>query len=96
LLKRFSSCKGGGSIPWQRIAEGPTPAPASTAASTAVDRLLVGSPKALVATASSAVFVSNLSSHNSLSTRTLQEGWWRIFRKAALAGRSFATRDDID
>ncbi|MGW1615585.1 hypothetical protein ACWCQZ_40280 [Streptomyces sp. NPDC002285] len=25
----------------------------------------------------------------------LQEGWWRIFRKAALAGRSFANRDDI-
>lgn len=26
---------------------------------------------------------------------TPQEGWWRIFRKAALAGRSFANRDDI-
>ncbi|MCX4404805.1 MULTISPECIES: transposase [unclassified Streptomyces] len=26
---------------------------------------------------------------------TSQEGWWRIFRKAALAGRSFANRDDI-
>jgi hypothetical protein len=59
----------------------------------------------------------NLSSHNSLSTRTwledhprihhafipvgvcwlnLQEGWWRIFLKAALAGRSFANRDDIE
>lgn len=25
----------------------------------------------------------------------LQEGWWRIFRKAALAGRSFANPDDI-
>ncbi|WP_265569009.1 hypothetical protein [Streptomyces hygroscopicus] len=25
----------------------------------------------------------------------LQEGRWRIFRKAALAGRSFANRDDI-
>ncbi|MFD8093382.1 IS630 family transposase [Streptomyces malaysiensis] len=25
----------------------------------------------------------------------LQEGWWRIFRKAALAGRSFTTHDDI-
>jgi hypothetical protein len=25
----------------------------------------------------------------------LQEGWWRIFRKAAFAGRSFADRDDI-
>ncbi|MEU1457338.1 hypothetical protein [Streptomyces avermitilis] len=26
----------------------------------------------------------------------LQEGWWRIFRKAALAGRSFANPDDIE
>ncbi|MFD7282073.1 transposase [Streptomyces sp. NPDC059862] len=26
----------------------------------------------------------------------LQEGWWRIFRKTALAGRSFANREDID
>ncbi|MGF0174452.1 hypothetical protein ACQF36_29270 [Streptomyces sp. Marseille-Q5077] len=26
----------------------------------------------------------------------LQEGWWRIFRKAALAGRSFANRHDIE
>lgn len=25
----------------------------------------------------------------------LQEGWWRIFRKTALAGRSFANPDDI-
>ncbi|MBZ9644493.1 IS630 family transposase [Streptomyces sp. PSKA30] len=25
----------------------------------------------------------------------LQEGWWRIFRKAALTGRSFANQDDI-
>ncbi|MFK0179708.1 hypothetical protein ACIQVR_27480 [Streptomyces xanthochromogenes] len=25
----------------------------------------------------------------------LQEGWWRIFRKAALAGRSLANPDDI-
>lgn len=25
----------------------------------------------------------------------LQEGWWRIFHKAALAGRSFANSDDI-
>ncbi|MET9905007.1 transposase [Streptomyces sp. NPDC006446] len=25
----------------------------------------------------------------------LQEGWWRIFRTAALAGRSFANPDDI-
>lgn len=56
------------------------------------------------------VVTDNLSSHNSLSTRTwlhdhprirhvfipvgvcwlnLQKGWWRIFRKAALAGQSF-------
>ncbi|MER5667128.1 transposase [Streptomyces mirabilis] len=63
------------------------------------------------------IVTDNLSSHNSLSTRTwledhprihhtfipagacwlnLQEGWWRIFRKAALAGRSFANRDDIE
>ncbi|MGW6218222.1 transposase [Streptomyces sp. NPDC055109] len=61
------------------------------------------------------IVTDNLSSHNSLSTRTwlkdhprihhafivgacwlnLQEGWWRIFRKAALAGRSFANPDDI-
>ncbi|MFE5894879.1 transposase [Streptomyces sp. NPDC056462] len=62
------------------------------------------------------IVTDNLSSHNSVSTRTwledhprihhafipvgacwlnLQEGWWRIFRKAALAGRSFANRDDI-
>ncbi|MFI0966600.1 hypothetical protein ACH4S8_35240 [Streptomyces sp. NPDC021080] len=62
------------------------------------------------------IATDNLSSHNSVSTRTwledhprihhafipvgacllnLQEGWWRIFRKAALAGRSFANRDDI-
>ncbi|MEU7305656.1 hypothetical protein [Streptomyces sp. NPDC007206] len=25
----------------------------------------------------------------------LQEGWWRIFRETALAGRSFANPDDI-
>ena len=25
----------------------------------------------------------------------LQEGWWRVFREAALDGRSFANRDDI-
>ncbi|MFC5204189.1 hypothetical protein [Streptomyces kaempferi] len=25
----------------------------------------------------------------------IQEGWWRIFRKAALAGRTFANLDDI-
>ncbi|MGX1548782.1 hypothetical protein [Streptomyces adustus] len=62
------------------------------------------------------IVTGNLSSHNSLSTRTwledhprihhafislgacwlnLQEGWWRIFRKAALAGRSFTNPDDI-
>jgi len=62
------------------------------------------------------IVTDNLSSHNSLSTRTwleehprihhafipvgacwlnLQEGWWRIVRKAALAGRSFADPDDI-
>ncbi|MFG3055455.1 transposase [Kitasatospora sp. NPDC048239] len=63
------------------------------------------------------VVTDNLSSHNSLSTRTwledhprirhvlipvgacwlnLQEGWWRIFRRAALAGQSFAGPDEID
>jgi hypothetical protein len=26
----------------------------------------------------------------------LQEGWWRIFRKTALAGQSFADSDEID
>ncbi|MGW1077984.1 IS630 family transposase [Streptomyces sp. NPDC002537] len=26
----------------------------------------------------------------------LQEGWWRLFRKAALAGQSFADPDEID
>ena len=26
----------------------------------------------------------------------LQEGWWRLFRRAALAGQSFAGPDDID
>lgn len=62
------------------------------------------------------VVTDNLSSHNSLSTRTwledhprirhvfipvgacwlnLQEGWWRIFRKAALAGQTFAGPDEI-
>ncbi|MFE2738536.1 transposase [Streptomyces sp. NPDC059349] len=62
------------------------------------------------------IVTDDLSSHNSLSTRTwledhprirhafipvgacwlnLQEGWWRIFRKTALAGRSFANPDDI-
>jgi hypothetical protein len=25
----------------------------------------------------------------------LQEGWWRIFRKTALTGRSFGDRDHI-
>ena len=63
------------------------------------------------------VVTDNLSSHNSLATRTwledhprirhvfipvgacwlnLQEGWWRIFRKAALAGQSFAGPPEID
>nr|WP_329028200.1 hypothetical protein [Streptomyces sp. NBC_00690] len=63
------------------------------------------------------MITDNLSSHNSLSTRTwlkdhprvrhvfipvgacwlnLQEGWWRIFRKAALAGKSFAGPPQID
>jgi transposase len=63
------------------------------------------------------VVTDNLSSHNSLSTRTwledhprirhvfipvgacwlnLQEGWWRIFRKAARAGQSFAGPPEID
>ncbi|WP_427019274.1 IS630 family transposase (plasmid) [Pseudarthrobacter sp. P1] len=63
------------------------------------------------------VIADNLSSHNSLSTRTwlgehprishafipvgacwlnLEEGWWRIFRKAALAGRSFASPEEIE
>ncbi|WP_331744122.1 transposase (plasmid) [Streptomyces sp. NBC_01136] len=63
------------------------------------------------------IVTDNLSSHNSLSTRTwledhprihhtfipvgacwlnLQGGWWRIFRNAALAGRSFGNRDDIE
>ncbi|MFG3026917.1 transposase [Streptomyces sp. NPDC048254] len=26
----------------------------------------------------------------------LQEGWWRVFHRAALAGRSFANRNDIE
>ncbi|CAC04107.1 putative transposase, partial [Streptomyces coelicolor A3(2)] len=26
----------------------------------------------------------------------LQEGWWRIFRKAALAGRSFAGPPEVE
>jgi DDE superfamily endonuclease len=63
------------------------------------------------------VVTDNLSSHNSLSTRTwledhprirhvftpvgacrlnLQEGWWRIFRKAALAGHPFAGPPEIE
>jgi hypothetical protein len=57
------------------------------------------------------VITDNLSSHNSLETRSwleehprihqvfiptgacwlnLQEGWWRLFRRDALAGQSFA------
>jgi DDE superfamily endonuclease len=59
----------------------------------------------------------NLSSHNSLETRTwlerhprihhvfiptgacwlnLQEGWWRLFRRDALAGQSFANPKEIE
>ena len=59
----------------------------------------------------------NLSSHNSLETRTwleghprlhhvfiptgacwlnLQEGWWRLFRRDALAGQSFANAGEIE
>ncbi|MFC9916728.1 transposase [Streptomyces sp. NPDC127197] len=62
------------------------------------------------------VITDDLSSHNSLSTRTwleahprikhvfipvgacwlnLQEAWWRIFRKAALAGQTFVGPDEI-
>jgi hypothetical protein len=26
----------------------------------------------------------------------LQEGWWRLFRRDALAGQSFATADEIE
>jgi hypothetical protein len=26
----------------------------------------------------------------------VQEGWWRVFRKTALAGRSLADPDEID
>jgi len=63
------------------------------------------------------VITDNLSSHNSLETRTwleahprlhqvfiptgacwlnLQEGWWRLFRRVALAGQSFANADEIE
>ncbi|SHN35336.1 hypothetical protein SAMN05216268_1564 [Streptomyces yunnanensis] len=63
------------------------------------------------------IVTDDLSSHNSLSTRTwleehplirhvfihvgacwlnLREGWWRIFRKAALPGPSFAGPGEID
>src|SRR5207302_7367413 len=63
------------------------------------------------------MITDNLSSHNSLETRTwleahprlhhvfiptgacwlnLQEGWWRLFRRDALAGQSFANPDAID
>jgi hypothetical protein len=62
------------------------------------------------------VVTDNLSSHNSVSTRTwlvdhprihhafipikacwlnLAEGWWRLFRKTALAGQSFADPGEI-
>jgi transposase len=62
------------------------------------------------------IVTDNLSSHDSVSTRTwladhprihhafiptracwlnMAEGWWRLFRKAALAGQSFADPDEI-
>lgn len=63
------------------------------------------------------IITDNLSSHNSLETRTwmadhprlqhvfipkgacwlnLQEGWWRLFRRDAFAGQSFANPSEID
>ena len=63
------------------------------------------------------LITDNLSSHNSLETRTwleahpclhhvfiptgacwlnLQEGWWRLFRREAFAGQSFANPKEID
>jgi transposase len=63
------------------------------------------------------IITDNLSSHNSLATRTwleehprihqvfiptgacwlnLQEGWWRLFRRDALAGQSFANPKEIE
>lgn len=63
------------------------------------------------------IITDNLSSHNSLETRTwltehprihqvfipkgacwlnLQEGWWRLFRRDAFAGQSFATVEEIE
>ena len=63
------------------------------------------------------MITDNLSSHNSLETRTwleahprlhhvfiptgacwlnLQEGWWRLLRRDALAGQSFANPDEIE
>jgi hypothetical protein len=63
------------------------------------------------------VITDNLSSHDSLETRTwleghprihhvfiptgacwlnLQEGWWRLFRRDALAGQSFANPKEIE
>jgi DDE superfamily endonuclease len=63
------------------------------------------------------IITDNLSSHNSLETRTwleahprihqifiptgacwlnLQEGWWRLFRRDALAGQSFANPKEIE
>lgn len=63
------------------------------------------------------IITDNLSSHNSLETRTwlaehprlqhvfipkgacwlnLQEGWWRLFRRDALASQSFANPSEID
>jgi hypothetical protein len=63
------------------------------------------------------IITDNLSSHNSLQTRTwlqqhprlhhvfipkgacwlnLQEGWWRLYRRDALAGHSFADAQEIE
>ena len=63
------------------------------------------------------IITDNLSSHNSLETRTwleahphlhqvfiptgacwlnLQEGWWRLFRRDALAGQSFVDPKEIE
>jgi hypothetical protein len=38
------------------------------------------------------MITDNLSSHN----RNLQEGWWRLFRRDAFAGQSFANPSEID
>ncbi|WP_201364109.1 IS630 family transposase [Dictyobacter formicarum] len=63
------------------------------------------------------IITDNLSSHNSLETRTwladhpriqhifipkgacwlnLQEGWWRLFRRDALAGQSFVNAGEVE